>query len=151
MTLHLSTHFSLDELCASGIAERLGIDNTPPAPAVASLRRLADVLEQVRALVNAPIKINSGYRCLEVNRVLRSKDSSAHVAGLAADFIAPRFGTPLQVCEEIDRSDIEFDQLIYEFAGWVHLGLKPEGVQPRRELLTIDAQGTRAGLLAART
>lgn len=151
MTVHLSPHFSLAELCASETAERLGIDNTPPAPVVANLRRLANTLEQVRALVNAPLNVNSGFRCIRLNRVLKSGDNSAHVSGLAADFIAPRFGTPLEVCEEIHRSDIEFDQLIHEFGGWVHLGLKPDGMRPRRELLTIDRQGTRPGLLAART
>jgi len=54
----LSAHFSLEELTASEIAARAGIDNTPSAEAVRNLARLAEGLELVRlALGEALISI----------------------------------------------------------------------------------------------
>ena len=150
MTLYLSTHFSLDELCASEIAARLGIENDAPPALMPNLRRLANTLEEIRSLLGVPVTIWSGYRCLAVNRELKSKDTSDHVKGLAADFIAPRFGKPLQVCEYIHLSDIEFDQLIYEFGRWTHIGLPMDGEEQKRQMFTIDKYGTRPGLLEVR-
>ena len=62
--------------------------------------------------------------------------NSAHMRGLAADFTAPTFGTVLAVAQQIARSDIEFDQLIHEYGGWVHLGLPNPGKPARRTCLS---------------
>ena len=54
----LSAHFSLEELTASELAARAGIDNTPSAEVVRNLARLAEGLELVRlALGEASISI----------------------------------------------------------------------------------------------
>lgn len=144
--MNLSPHFTLDELVASQTAARLGIDNTPPADIIERLRHLCLVaLEPARTLLgNKAVTITSGFRCLAVNRAIGSGDTSAHVRGLAADFICPGFGTPLDICRAISQSDIAFDQVIHEFGSWCHLGLS--ATLPRRMLLTIDGAGTRYGL-----
>jgi hypothetical protein len=87
--------------------------------------------------------ISSGYRCLALNRVLRSSDSSAHVRGRAADFDAPEYGPPVDICRSIYASDIRYDQLIYEHT-WVHIGWARAGSAPRRETLTLMRGGTYA-------
>ena len=135
--LYLAGHFTLGELTASDWALRLGIDNTAPTAVLANLRRTAGVLEQIRALTGVPLMVSSGYRCLALNRALKSADTSAHVQGLAADFTAP----PLDcrsLAERIVASDIAFDQCILEFGAWVHLGVAPSGSAPRREVLTAE-------------
>jgi hypothetical protein len=147
--MRLSDHFTLAELTASQTAARLGIDNSPPAGIIDALRETAAMLELVRRhLGNKPITISSGYRCLAVNRAIGSGDSSAHVRGMAADFICPSFGSPLAVCQALTQSDIAYDQLIREFddgaRGWTHIG-RSSGL-PRRMVLTIDGAGTRHGL-----
>lgn len=146
--MNLTPHFTLEELTRSDMAARLGIDNTPGPDALANLALVAQRLEEVRTMLGAPLVISSGFRCLALNRALKSKDTSAHVQGLAVDFTCPGFGTPLQVAQRLaQRKDaLAFDQLIHEFGRWVHLGWTA-GI-PRRELLTIDTKGTRAGLLA---
>jgi zinc D-Ala-D-Ala carboxypeptidase len=121
-------------LTASQIAARFGIDNYPPPDVYANLQRLAETLERVRAILKFPILVSSGYRSPKVNFAVGGSDSSAHMKGLAADFICPGFGTPFQVCEAILDSDIEFDQLIHEYGRWIHLGLS-DGV-PRLQPLT---------------
>jgi hypothetical protein len=146
----LSLRFKLSQFTFSDTAIRKGIDNAPTPAHIDNLRRLADRLEKVADLLQAPLIITSVYRCLELNRAIGSQDSSRHVLGLAADFGAPRFGTPLEVCHQIHKSGIEFDQLIHEFGRWVHFGLWPIGSSPRFQLLTIDRLGTRPGLWEVR-
>ena len=132
----LSPHFSLSEFTHSQTATRLGLRNEPLSAELANLRRLADVLEDVRrALGGVPIIISSGYRSPAVNNAVGGARNSAHLTGRAADFTAPRFGPPKRICQRIIDAGIVFDQLIDE-RGWVHLGIAPQGVEPRREVLT---------------
>jgi uncharacterized protein YcbK (DUF882 family) len=46
---------------------------------------LIDYLQKLRYCIDAPIKVNSGTRCAERNRLLRGRDTSAHLTGEAAD------------------------------------------------------------------
>ncbi|PFH10546.1 peptidase M15-like protein [Collimonas sp. PA-H2] len=146
----LTTHFTLEEFTRSDKARSLSIDNTPAPAVVANLRRLAKFNELVRLeLAGAAIIISSGYRCQSLNRAVGGAGNSAHLDGLACDFTAPAFGTPMEICQALEKSYLQFDQLIYERVGgavWVHLGIAVEGKTPRRQVLTIDSRGTRVGL-----
>ena len=74
----LTEHFSLEELCVSDTAVRLGIDNTLRDPIVlANLQTTAEGLEQVRRVLGYPMRSLSGYRCEELERVLTAKDFAA--------------------------------------------------------------------------
>lgn len=142
--MNLSEHFTLQELTQSEIALRNGWENTPDAAEINNLTRLAELLEQVRKVLNKPIMINSAYRSKQVNDAVKSKDTSQHRLGCAADI---RVGgmTPDQICQAIKASDIQFDQLIREFDSWVHISV-PNHVSetPRNQMLIIDRSGTRA-------
>ena len=139
----LSTNFSLDEFTLSQTAARLGLDNTPDAGSLRNLKRLADTLEQVRAaLGELPILISSGYRSPALNRAVGGAANSAHLSGLAADFTVPRFGTVLATAKAVAASGILFDQIIFEFGRWVHLGLAEDGQEERGQLLSIGVAGS---------
>lgn len=132
----LSPHFHLSEFTVSETATRLGLRNEPLGPQVSNLRRLAGVLEDVRrALGDVAITVTSGYRAPLVNAAVGSEPTSAHPDGRAADFIAPRFGTPVFIARRLIDAGIVFDQLIDE-GGWVHLGIAPLGCTPRQQVLT---------------
>jgi zinc D-Ala-D-Ala carboxypeptidase len=134
----LTEHFTLEELCFSSTAERLGIDNTPGEEITANLNVLARGLEQVRALLGQPMHIDSGYRCADLNAAVKGAKESAHLSGFAADFISPSFGEPLSIVRAITGSGIAFDQCIQE-GTWVHISFDPKS---RREVLTAHfAQG----------
>ena len=137
----LSEHFSLDELVASQTAAREGIDNTPDAAALRNLRSLAQVLEQLRGKLGSyAVAVSSGYRSKALNTAIGGSSSSAHMLGSAVDFIVPQFGTVLQTAKAVAASGIDFDQVIYEYGRWVHLGLAQPGATPRRQLLSIGSQ-----------
>ncbi len=136
--MKLTPHFSLEEMIASQEATRRGIDNTPPDNVFLNLIKLCNVLEKVRTILDAPIVVSSGYRSPQLNRAIGGATASHHMIGLACDFIAPAFGTPLDVCNKIRESDIQYDQLIHEFGRWVHIGIDDN---PRRQDLTATKDG----------
>ncbi len=160
--IHLTEHFTLEELAHSDTALRLGIDNTPGATIVPHLITLTLGLEKIRALLERPLLVRSGYRCEALERLLCEKDfrawcarrgrtgdgkdwreyfnAKAHPQGYAADFICPGFGEPPRIVRLIAGSAIEFDQLIEE-GTWVHVSFDP---RMRRNVLaaTFGADGT---------
>jgi hypothetical protein len=122
----MTPHFSLEELTFSDTAVRLGINNNVTDPTLLSnLHELAVGLEQIRDLLNAPLHINSGYRCLLLNGAVKGSINSAHMQGWAADFTCRLFGTPLEIVKEITKAGIKFDQCITEGA-WVHVSFSPQ-------------------------
>ncbi|MBX3607108.1 MAG: peptidase M15 [Piscinibacter sp.] len=142
MARQLTDHFTLDEFTISQTAAREGIDNTPDAAALRNLRALASALERVRSrLGNRPVSISSGYRCPALNSAVGGSKTSAHMQGLAADFIVPSYGTVLQTARAVVDAFPDFDQVIYEYGRWVHFGLALPGRTPRRELLSIGSKG----------
>lgn len=139
--MRLSEHFTLSELTHSNIAAREGFDNIPDDDVIDNLTFLASQLEYVRSILDSPILVSSGYRCLKLNRFLGSKDTSSHVKGLAVDMTAPSFGGPKEIMEALILANVEFDQAILEFDSWVHLSFTQEN--PRNQALIIDRKGCR--------
>lgn len=136
--MNLSPHFTLEEFTHSDIAVRKGLENIPDADTIEVMKVTAARLEEVRELLNVPIKVNSGFRSLKVNSAVGGSASSQHCKGEAVDFIAPDFGTPQDVCRAILDSTIDFDQLIAEGidnanGGWIHISFTDT---PRHSVLT---------------
>jgi hypothetical protein len=141
--MNLSPNFTLQELTVSEIAARRGLDNTPNATETANLVRVAELLEQVRALLGKPILINSAFRSKPVNDAVGSRDTSQHRLGCAADIRVPGL-TPKQVVQACIDAKIPFDQVIEEFDSWTHISVpNTPSTAPRRQALIIDKAGTR--------
>lgn len=152
-TTRLTDHFNLDEATASDTALRLGIDNTAVSPEVLQAAyRTAVRMEKVRTILGRPIHINSWIRCLELNRALKSKDTSQHVRGEAVDFTAPEFGDCLAVVRALvaNQSLLRYDQLILEHT-WVHISFCSPDSVPRGEVLSLLATGRYASGLTDKT
>jgi hypothetical protein len=138
----LTPHFTLEELIATQHRE---FDNTPNSSEINNLKRLAEMLEKVKTLLDGkPIMVNSAFRSKAVNDAVGSKDTSQHRVGCAADIRVPSL-TPDQVVKAIIGSGIAYDQIIREFDSWTHISVpnSPSGT-PRKQALIIDKQGTRA-------
>lgn len=124
--MRLSPHFTLKELTASQTASRKGIKNEPNGPEVAALQLVCyNILEPVREHYDKPFSPSSGYRCLELNREIGSKDRSQHIKGQAVDFEIP--GIENKELADWIEENCQFDQLILEFhnpeepnSGWIH-------------------------------
>ena len=134
----MSDHFSVDELTFSSTAQRLGIDNTPSDAILLNLQILRAGLEKVRSVLgNVPMKIDSGYRCEALNEAIGGAPASAHLQGLAADFLAPEFGVPVDVVAAIvhNKEAIRFHRVIQE-GTWTHIDFPPAGQAPAYLVLT---------------
>jgi hypothetical protein len=153
--MKLSTNFSLSEFVASDTADRMGIDNDLPIELMTNAKATADMLERIRAYLvsdsgkSIPIIITSGYRCQHLNRVIGSTGGD-HPRAMAADFRAPAYGTPLQVCKALAPvvSVLGIGQLILEFNSWVHVSTRPSDKIINR-IITISKAGTQAGIVEA--
>ena len=109
------------------------------------------ILEPLRKEINQPIKVNSGFRAVKVNAAVGGVSTSAHCFGLAVDIVCPRYGNAKTFCKFVEKflkdNNIAFDQVIYEFGSWVHVGIRhPDGRQ-RRQVITINKYGTHQGIV----
>jgi len=131
--MQLTPHFSLAELTVT----KTKLDNTPSKEIVEVLRTTAFYMEKVRELLgNVAITINSGYRSPDVNRQVGGTSNSSHTHGYAVDFTA--YGhTPLTISNILSKSNLKFDQLIYE-KTWVHISFDP---RMRGNILTLKGKG----------
>ena len=131
--MQLTPHFSLAELTVTNQK----IDNTPSKEVIEVLRTTAFYMEKVREILgNVAITINSGYRSPDVNRQVGGTSNSSHTHGYAVDFTA--YGhTPLTISNILSKSNLKFDQLIYE-KTWVHISFDP---RMRGNILTLKGKG----------
>jgi zinc D-Ala-D-Ala carboxypeptidase len=136
----ITPDFTFGEFLHSGTAVRHGLDNTPSATHLANiLGVLAPGMQRIRDELGAPVQITSGYRAPAVNRAVGGSASSQHQLGLAADFVAPRFGSPRAIARHLAEhmEPLRIDQLIFE-GTWVHVAFDP--AKPRHEALTAHFQ-----------
>lgn len=147
----LSEHFTFAELTASTTAKRLGLNNIPDGAALYQLTKLAEMLERVRAKLGVPVTVTSAYRSPAVNKAVGGRTSSDHCKGMAADIVAPRFGTAHAVAAAIAPhvSELGIGQIIFEgIKGkqWVHLSIDPVD-NPVNRILTITDSGVKPGIV----
>ena len=83
----ISENFSYREFEASGTADERGICNVIRTVRVRDAVRdlTLEVLQPLRNAWGKPMRVNSGYRCEELNRLVGGVASSQHVKGEAAD------------------------------------------------------------------
>ena len=129
----ISKHISYKEGVHSNTAIRRGIDNTPTDDQLYFMEIVAEeVFEPLREWVGGPIKINSFYRCPELNTAIGGSATSQHCKGQAMD-IDDTFGkaTNAEMYNFI-KEHLDFDQMIWEFGdddnpAWVHVSyVSPE-------------------------
>ena len=129
----ISKHISYKEGVHSNTAIRRGIDNTPTDDQLYFMEIVAEeVFEPLREWVGGPIKINSFYRCPELNTAIGGSATSQHCKGQAMD-IDDTFGkaTNAEMYNFI-KENLDFDQMIWEFGdddnpAWVHISyVSPE-------------------------
>jgi zinc D-Ala-D-Ala carboxypeptidase len=125
--MKISEHISYKEAIKSNTALRRGIDNTPDDYQIGNMIAIAKhVFEPLRKWVGGPIKINSMFRCPELNQAIGGSSRSQHCEGRAID-LDDTFGhkTNAEMFQYI-RENLNFDQLIWEFGdddnpAWVHV------------------------------
>ena len=134
----ISEHISYKESIKSHTATRLNINNTPDGYQVSNMVGVAhNVFEPLRKFVGGPIRINSFYRCEELNRAIGGSSRSQHCQGRAID-LDDTFGhkTNAEMYQYI-KENLSFDQLIWEFGDdtnpdWIHVSYVSEDENRKR-------------------
>ncbi len=126
----ISKDFSFSEFESSKIAEEKGICNVIRSFAVRdALKSLVDnVLQPLRDIAGVPLRINSGYRCSELNAAVGGVPTSQHVKGEAADVAFPK---PIELARMAADNHLPFDQMII-YPTFVHFSHKLNGEQRRQ-------------------
>lgn len=123
----ISPHISLSEATYSKTAEAHGIKNLPNLEELTNMRRLArEVFEPLREAIGEPIRINSFFRSIEVNRKVGGSSTSQHCRGQAMDISSMKSTYSNADLFRYIRDHLKFDQLIWEFGtdeepSWVHV------------------------------
>ena len=123
----ISEHISYNEAIKSNTATRLGIKNDPNEDQLNNMVKLAEqIFEPLRTYANGPIKVNSFFRSVELNKAIGGSSKSQHCHGQAID-LDDTFGhlTNAEMYRFI-KEHLDFDQMIWEFGDddnpdWVHV------------------------------
>ena len=119
--MNLSKHVTLKEFQASGIATLRNLNNQMNESQIASAKLLCEnVFEPLRIHLNTPIEISSGFRSVQLNKMIKGSSTSQHCKGEAMDLQIGSKGF------NFIKDKLEFDQLIWEFGNdenpsWVHV------------------------------
>ena len=143
----ISKHISYKEGVHSNTAMRKGIENMPSEEHLENMKLIAEkVFEPLRKWVGGPIKINSFYRCPELNKAIGGSSRSQHCKGQAID-IDDTFG----IATNADmytwvKHNLSFDQMIWEFGNddnpnWVHISYVSEKKNRNRCLKAYKENG----------
>lgn len=131
--MQLTTNFQLEEFEKSATADKYKISNKIPEKYMNNVQKLAELLQVIRDEWQSPIKINSGYRCKELNAKVGGSKTSDHLYAAASD-ITTKSDSPednkklfLLIKSLIDLGKIECRQLIDEYNyNWVHISINHE-------------------------
>jgi uncharacterized protein YcbK (DUF882 family) len=137
----LSKHVTMEEFCYSPTAIKKGINNSMGLIAINKAIQLCEnVFEPLRKHLNASIKISSGFRCEQLNKLIGGASGSQHTKGEAFDLEL----TDRKLFDWILKN-LEFDQAIYEFgndahANWFHISYR-KGNNRKQALRAIKVAG----------
>lgn len=124
----ITKNFTLDELTHSNTAKARGIANQPGSVEIANLRKLTiNLLQPLRDRYGKPMRVNSGYRSTEVNRLVGGVPTSQHTKGQAADISCDN---PRELLMLLISSGLNFDQAILYDDGrnnFLHLSFNEVG------------------------
>jgi zinc D-Ala-D-Ala carboxypeptidase len=146
--MKISEHISYKEATRSVTALRLGIDNTPNEYQLQNMEIVAkNVFEPLRKAVGGAIKINSFFRCEDLNKAIGGSSRSQHCQGRAID-IDDNYGyMSNNDMYKYIKQNLDFDQLIFEFpddngnASWIHVSYVDADSNRKRCLKAIKENG----------
>ena len=135
----ISKHISYKEATHSNTAKLNKIANKPKAEHIENMELLAEkVFEPLREWVEAPIKVNSMFRSLELNSALKGAVRSSHLTGNAMDITSMGGKSNIEMFNYI-KDNLDFDQLIWEFGAepkWLHVSYESEKENRKQVLVT---------------
>ena len=121
----ISKNFSLQEFEKSDTATRLGIDNKIKSEEIKdNIKELVEnILQPLRDRWGEPLFINSGYRCIQLNKAVGGVPTSQHCIGQASDIGCT---DPYALAKLAKMMRLDYDQMIL-YPSFVHFSYQKEG------------------------
>jgi zinc D-Ala-D-Ala carboxypeptidase len=148
----ISRHWTLEEALRTNHLIPNPIEQTLRYGRIHSIEQIRRDLERTARTVLEPLcdkfgkgMLSSGYRCPELNARIHGALNSAHVVGLAFDWLPPA-GTTIAAAMTWANAqpDIPFDRLIVEQRGssrWLHVQAPEADATPSRLLYHSPSAG----------
>ena len=135
--MKLTEHFSFEELTFTNNADLVVRNRSDAEGYMKQLKYISATLEEIRAILNVPIRVTSGFRNNALNKAVGGSPTSGHTKGLCADIV------PIGVSIEDAFDLIQFNKdkcpslkkCIKEKIGgaeWLHIETKTERFQPTK-------------------
>lgn len=139
--MNISRNFKWSEFTKSDTAKRLHIINEITTWEVRDniVALVENVLQPLRDAWGGPLFINSGYRCLELNKAVGGVPTSQHVLGQACDVGVT---DPYALAKLAKRMGLEFDQMIV-YPSFVHFSYRRDGGNRGQILYSAKYRGPR--------
>ena len=130
--MKISKNFRMKEFTRSKKADELVIDNSKvPEFVKNNIKELVyQVLQPLRDMIEKPIIINSGYRCLKLNSAVGGVPTSQHVYGQAVDMKVDGMSS-YEIAQAVLELHLPYDQMIL-YDDFIHISI---GTRDRRQLL----------------
>jgi len=123
----ISEHISYKEAVRSDTADRLNIINIPGETELDNMSTISEkIFEPLRSHVGGPIRINSFFRSVELNKAIGGSSTSQHCKGQAFD-LDDSYGCMNNAeMYKFVKDNLDFDQMIWEFGddenpNWIHI------------------------------
>ena len=141
----MTTHFTFEELTYTSHKELLEANRESAKAFMKQLKYLAGTLEEIRAVLEVPLKVTSGFRSNALNKLVGGSPTSGHAKGLCADVI------PLGVdvveaqkkiiankdkCPSLKKCILE----MVKGSEWLHVEAKTEANQPTQFFATTNGK-----------
>lgn len=143
--MQLTEHFSFEELTTTSHNELLESNRTIAEGYMKQLKYTASALEEIRAVLGVPLKVTSGFRSSQLNKIVGGSPTSGHTKGLCADVVP--IGRTVEDAYELIRSYKDkcpsLKKCIYESingAKWLHVEAKTEANQPTQFFVTTNGR-----------
>lgn len=113
--MKITPHFTTEEM------------GDPPDRYQPAVTIVCKALEVIRAHIQQPIRVTSGWRSPEHNALVGGVRNSDHIRGLAADIDVDGY-SPVRLsqvaAQALERAGVPWDQIIwYPRDGHVHIGM----------------------------
>lgn len=131
--MKISNYTTIEQACKSETAIRKGIDNTPNQEQLEAMKLLCEKVYDVICKTYARVlPYSSFFRSVKLNKAIGGSSTSQHCKGEAIDIDCDGLGIPNKQIFELIKSELEFNQLIWEFGNndnpaWVHVSFSKNG------------------------
>lgn len=139
--MNLSAHVTIAEFERSEAAVKHGIANKMNEFEIQRAKELCEnVFEPIRAYLKKPIKINSGFRSVAVNKRIGGAKTSQHVLGEAMDLDLHDRELFEWIIDNIEADQYIFEGGTEDKADWFHISYR-KGRNRKQALRMVKVAG----------